>query len=90
MKRILILACALAMAACAQKEAQSPVLTIEGGQVQGVAADIAGVTVFRGIPFAAPPIGENRGKAPQPVVPWEGVKVCDTFGHPPFQAAHYP
>ena len=51
MKRILILACALAMAACAQK-AQSPVLTVEGGQVQGVAADIAGVTVFRGIPFA--------------------------------------
>ena len=89
MKRILILACALAMAACAQK-AQSPVLTIEGGQVQGVAADIPGVTVFRGIPFAAPPIGENRWKAPQPVVPWEGVKVCDTFGHPPFQAAHYP
>ena len=89
MKRILILACALAMAACAQK-AQSPVLTVEGGQVQGVAADIAGVTVFRGIPFAAPPIGENRWKAPQPVVPWEGVKVCDTFGHPPFQAAHYP
>ena len=89
MKQILILACALAMAACAQK-AQSPVLTVEGGQVQGVAADIPGVTVFRGIPFAAPPIGENRWKAPQPVVPWEGVKVCDTFGHPPFQAAHYP
>ena len=89
MKRILLLACVLAMAACAQK-AQSPILTIEGGQVQGVAADVPGVTVFRGIPFAAPPIGENRWKAPQPVVPWEGVRVCDTFGHPPFQAAHYP
>ena len=85
MKRILILACALALAACAHEKA-SPVLTIEGGQVQGVAAEIPGVTVFRGIPYAAPPIGENRWKAPQPVVPWEGVKVCDTFGHPPFQA----
>ena len=89
MKRFLILACALAMAACAHEKA-SPILTVEGGQVQGVAADVPGVTVFRGIPFAAPPIGENRWKAPQPVVPWEGVKVCDTFGHPPFQAAHYP
>ena len=50
MKRILLLACALAMVACAQQKA-SPVLTIEGGQVQGVAADIPGVTVFRGIPY---------------------------------------
>ena len=69
---------------------QGPVLTIEGGQVQGVSTDIKGVTVYRGIPFAAPPTGQNRWRAPQPVVPWEGVKLCDTFGHPPFQAAHYP
>ena len=53
MKRylILVLASALALAACAQEKA-SPVLTVEGGQIQGVAADVPGVTVFRGIPFA--------------------------------------
>ena len=68
MKKFLILACALALAACAQKTA-CPVLTVEGGQIQGVPADIAGVTVFRGIPFAAPPLGELRWKEPQPVVP---------------------
>ena len=67
-----------------------PVLTIEGGQIQGVTTDIKGVTVYRGIPFAAPPTGQNRWRAPQPVIPWEGVKLCDKFGHPPFQAAHYP
>ncbi len=77
------------MPATAAKKS-NPVLTIEGGQVQGVSTDIKGVTVFRGIPFAAPPTGKNRWKAPQPVVPWEGVKICDTFGHPPFQAVHYP
>ena len=79
----------LAMATCIAQN-MGPVLTIEGGQVQGVSTDIKGVTVYRGIPFAAPPIGQNRWKAPQPVIPWEGVKICDTFGHPPFQGAHYP
>lgn len=67
-----------------------PVLKIEGGEVQGVATAKRGVVVYKGIPYAAPPIGENRWKAPQPVIPWEGVMVADRFGHPPFQAAHYP
>ena len=67
-----------------------PVLTIEGGQVQGVPTDIPSVAVFRGIPYAAPPLGELRWKAPQPVVPWEGVLVADKFGHPSFQSVHYP
>lgn len=40
-------------------------------------------TVYRGIPYAAPPIGDLRWKEPQPVVPWEGVKIADTFGRTP-------
>ena len=92
MKRILTFFVAtLALAACATSVPESPVLTVDGGQIQGVVLDDApGVTVYRGIPYAAPPIGENRWRAPQPVVPWEGVRVCDKFGHPAFQAAHYP
>jgi para-nitrobenzyl esterase len=70
--------------------AANPVLTIEGGQVQGVKADIKGVFVFRGIPYAAPPIKALRWKAPQPVVPWKGIKIADKFGHPGYQAVHYP
>ena len=89
-KYLLLMGLAALLAACSAPTPQSPVLTVEGGQIQGVPADVAGVTVFRGIPFAAPPIGENRWRAPQPVVPWEGVRVCDKFGHPAFQAAHYP
>lgn len=90
MKKLLtVLACVLSFAA-ANAGNKSPVLTIEGGQIQGVSTDIKGVTVYRGIPFAAPPTGQNRWRAPQSVIPWEGVKICDTFGHPPFQAAHYP
>jgi len=90
MKKLLSLLSVMALLSCTQNVNRNPVLSIEGGQVQGVDTEVKGVTVYRGIPFAAPPIGENRWKAPQPVVPWEGVKICDTFGHPPFQAAHYP
>lgn len=69
---------------------QKTVLTIEGGQVKGVLADDhPDVYVYRGIPYAAPPIRENRWKAPQPAVPWKGVKICDTFGRPSFQAIQY-
>ena len=90
MKKILSFAAVLALVGCTCGNVnKNPILTIEGGQVQGVNTDIKGVTVYRGIPFAAPPTGQNRWKAPQPVLPWEGVKVCDTFGHPPFQGAHY-
>ena len=88
-KLFFVLAGMLALVACGAQNS-GPVLTIEGGQIQGVTTDIKGVTVYRGIPFAAPPTGQNRWRAPQPVIPWEGVKLCDKFGHPPFQAAHYP
>ena len=78
------------MVAVSANAAENPVLTIEGGQVQGVLADDhPDVYVYRGIPYAAPPIRENRWKAPQPVVPWKGVKICDTFGRPSYQAIQY-
>jgi para-nitrobenzyl esterase len=40
------------------------------------------VRVFKGIPFAAPPLGENRWKAPQPAAKWDGVRQADAFGAP--------
>ncbi|HIF13066.1 MAG TPA: carboxylesterase family protein, partial [Dehalococcoidia bacterium] len=49
------------------------------GQVSGVDLD-NDVTVFRGIPFAAPPVGDLRWRAPQPPIPWQGVRAADTFG----------
>ena len=50
----------------------------EGGLLQGTCQD--GLTVYRGIPFAAPPVGELRWRAPQPAAKWEGVKPADKFG----------
>src|SRR5512142_1963463 len=48
-------------------------IAVTGGKVRG--EDLAdGSMAFRGIPYAAPPVGELRWKAPQPVVPWRGVR----------------
>ena len=75
---------------CSDDDALSPVLTVEGGQLQGVRAENPDVFVFRGIPYAAAPIGDLRWREPQPVEAWDSVKVCDKFGHPGYQSVHYP
>jgi len=93
MKKILVVPALLALMACnpsQKEEAPCPVLTVEGGQIQGVSAELPGVFVYKGIPYAAPPIGELRWKEPQPVVKWDSVRLCDRFGHPGYQAVHYP
>lgn len=80
----------LAFAAIASCKPGDPILRIEGGLVKGVPTETPGVTVFKGIPYAAPPVGELRWKAPQPVKPWSGLKVCDSWGHPAWQMSHTP
>jgi para-nitrobenzyl esterase len=52
---------------------------VDGGAVSGLALE--GVTAYEGIPFAAPPVGDLRWRAPQPVKPWSGVLKADRFGH---------
>ena len=80
----------LAFAAIASCKPGDPILRIEGGLVKGVPTETPGVTVFKGIPYAAPPVRELRWKAPQPVKPWNGLKVCDSWGHPAWQMSHTP
>jgi para-nitrobenzyl esterase len=56
---------------------------IDTGLLSGVAgATQPTVRVFKGIPFAAPPLGENRWKAPAPAAKWDGVRKADAFGAP--------
>ena len=77
-----IRACFVALAACAAlwpsaSAAAPPVVKVDGGLVQGAAqGDLA---VYKGIPFAAPPIGPLRWKAPQPVVAWSGTRAADNY-----------
>src|SRR5579871_66836 len=75
MKRFLSLAILAAGLAAAQTPAR---VKVDGGLLQGTSED--GLTVYRGIPFAAPPVGELRWRAPQPAAKWEGVKQADHFG----------
>jgi para-nitrobenzyl esterase len=52
-------------------------LEVTGGTIEGVEQD--GILTYKGIPFAAPPVGDLRWKAPAPVQPWTGVKKVDAF-----------
>ncbi len=52
-------------------------IKIDGGLVEGTVED--GIAVYRGIPFAAPPVGDLRWRAPQPVKPWDGVLEATQF-----------
>ena len=63
---------------------------IDGGLVSGTFSKEGDVQIFRGIPFAAPPIGDLRWKAPQPVKPWSGVRKCEAFGASPVQGVPNP
>ena len=53
---------------------------IKNGYVQGLPGNDPRITVYKGIPFAAPPVGENRWRAPQPVSDWTDVRYCSEFG----------
>ncbi len=58
-------------------QAQTTV-TVSDGRLEGALQD--GVYSFKGIPFAAPPVGDRRWLPPQPVVPWSGVRPAKEFG----------
>ncbi|GEM_PF-3505748 len=66
----------LFLAACTAK---LPVVKVEGGLLQGVPSEDPSVIVFKGIPYAAPPVGELRLQPPQDVIPWDGVRECSAF-----------
>ncbi len=55
-------------------------IQVTHGPVVGVETREPSVEVFKGIPYAAPPVGDLRWRPPQPPEPWDAVKVCDTFG----------
>ncbi len=57
----------------------------EGGYVSGVTEEKSKVSIFKGIPYAAPPVGNLRWRAPQPIIPWNGVRKADSYGNACYQ-----
>ena len=60
--------------------AADPVVSVTGGEIRGVLLPEPGGAAFKGIPYAAPPLGDLRWREPAPVVPWTGVRDANTFG----------
>jgi len=83
MKRLVlgVLGCLLVAAITTSAAITDPV-RIDSGQLSGVSGTNAAVRAYRGIPFAAPPTGENRWRAPQPAAKWDGVRKAEAFGAP--------
>ena len=72
------LALSAVLSAGSPAQAQISEVNVTGGRVAGVAAN--GIVAFKGIPFAAPPVGELRWKATQPLRAWSGVKQTTKYG----------
>jgi para-nitrobenzyl esterase len=63
---------------------------VSGGVVEGAILPGSSTRVFRGIPYAAPPVGNLRWRPPQPVAAWDGVRPAGEFGPRAVQPAIFP
>src|ERR1039458_4230211 len=75
MKRLLMIAAALAPCAMA-----ADIVKIDSGTLEGTVNADSSVRIFRGVPFAAPPVGNLRWQPPQHVKHWSGVRKAVDFG----------
>jgi para-nitrobenzyl esterase len=77
---LLLASCATRPASDLAASASAPVAATMLGDVEGQREGV--LAVFRGIPFAAPPVGANRWRPPQPAADWQGIRPAKTFGAP--------
>lgn len=82
---VFIFSLVLAVVTGAPMRGAEPVVTVTGGAIRGRLLPEAHGAVFRGIPFAAPPVGDLRWREPQPVRAWSGVREADKPGAPAAQ-----
>jgi len=75
-----MLGCSGVMAA--QSVKSGPIVSVTGGKVQGRLLDDGGGAVFKGIPFAQPPVGDLRWHEPMPVKVWQGTRDAGEYGSP--------
>jgi len=82
MKNLILLLWVVLLSACSSVQKETPIdiqsIKTTAGFISGKESADHSVKVFMGIPFAAPPLGDLRWKAPQPAQPWDGVRECVT------------
>ena len=74
MKRAIIIYLMAGLTALAAKDE----VKTDTGRVKG--ATQGGITTYKGIPYAAPPVGDLRWRPPQPAAPWTGVRAATEYG----------
>ena len=80
-KRCILPALAIALATTSVAAADAPpTVSTSNGKLAGVHDSKTGLNEFKGIPYAAPPVGPLRWKPPQPAAAWTGVRRADRFG----------
>jgi para-nitrobenzyl esterase len=85
--RLLLLLVAIVLCPLKSSGQLSEIKT-ENGLVSGYKS--GDISIFKGIPFAQPPVGDLRWKAPQPAKNWTGVLKCDKFSASPMQGKPVP
>jgi para-nitrobenzyl esterase len=95
MKHPVILLAVIWIASCSSHDFRSPGIDVtkvptEAGYISGLTSTDRSVLIFKGIPFAEPPVGNLRWKAPVPVQHWEGIKKCEAFSASAMQAKPAP
>ena len=89
MRKIIFILTVFTWFVIGQSFAQQPAtVKVQEGMVQGTIEN--GLSVYKGIPFATPPVGNLRWKAPQPAAKWEGVKQTTKFAPAAFQGGNPP
>src|SRR5690349_9592014 len=88
MKNRILIALSFLFMATSYTIGQPGKVKVEGGWIQGMVEN--DLMVFKGIPFAAPPVGELRWRAPQPVQKWDLVKQTTQFAPAPMQGGNPP
>jgi para-nitrobenzyl esterase len=80
MKAFVMVYAAFAVISASAAES-GPIARVTGGQVRGAILEKGGA-VFKGIPYAAPPVGELRWREPMPVSSWASIRDATAFGPP--------
>ena len=87
-RSVVVLLAVLALTSTGVAAITDPV-RVEQGLLAGTSGSSADIRVYRGIPFAAPPVGDLRWKAPQPIAQWQGVRPATEFSNACWQT-QYP